>query len=72
MKLSKSANSLVIQVQSDVAREIFPTRVTQGLISNSQEQSKNLSLFSSSDLQNKFLVLCGQLHRVVGKHKVSK
>jgi hypothetical protein len=36
MKLRKSANSLVIQVQSDVAREIFPTRVTHGLISNTR------------------------------------
>jgi hypothetical protein len=34
MTLSKCANLLGLQVQSDVAREIFPTRVTWGLITN--------------------------------------
>jgi hypothetical protein len=36
MTLSKCANSLVLQVQSDIAREIFPRRVTRGLITNSR------------------------------------
>jgi hypothetical protein len=36
MTLRKCANSLGLQVQSDVAREIFPTRVTRGLILNSR------------------------------------
>jgi hypothetical protein len=36
------------------------------------EQSKKLFFLSSDNLQNKFLVLCSELHQVVVKHKVSK
>jgi hypothetical protein len=34
------------------------------------EQSENISSFLSGNLQNKLLVLCPQIHRVVVKHKV--
>jgi hypothetical protein len=48
MTLDKCANLLGLQVQGDVARRIFPTSVTQGLISNSRgtigKASSNLIL----------------------------
>jgi hypothetical protein len=64
------ATSLGLQVQSVVARVIFSQEKTRGLYRTLREQSKKLSSFSSSNLQNNFLVLCPQLHRVVVKHKV--
>jgi hypothetical protein len=36
-------HSLGRQAQSDAAREVFPTRVTQGFISNSQEKGGSFS-----------------------------
>jgi hypothetical protein len=66
------ATSLELQVQSVVARVIFPTRMTRGKYRTLGEQSKKLSSFSSGNLQNKLLVLHPQLHRVVLKHKVSE
>jgi hypothetical protein len=51
------------------SKRIFPTRVTQGLISNSRGTVEKHFQSLSSNLQNKFFVLCPQLHRVVVKHK---
>jgi hypothetical protein len=55
MTLSKCANSLGLQVQSVVAREFSPTRVTWGLISNSRGINAKLLQALSSNLQRKFL-----------------
>jgi hypothetical protein len=64
------ATLLGLQVQSVVARVKFPHEGTRGLYRALGEQSKNLSSFSSGNLQNNLLVLHLQLHRVVFKHKV--
>jgi hypothetical protein len=64
------ATSLGLQVRSVVARVNFPHEETWGLYQTLGEQSKKLSSFSSSNLQNNFLVLGPQLHRGVVKHKV--
>jgi hypothetical protein len=64
------ATSLGLEVQSVIARVNFPHEETWGLYRTLGEQSKKLSLFSSGNLQNNFLVLRLQLHRVVVKHKV--
>jgi hypothetical protein len=66
----QGSNSLGLQVQCVVARVNFPHEETRGLYRTLGEQSKKLSFFSSSNLQNNFLVLCPQLYRVVIKHKV--
>jgi hypothetical protein len=41
---------LELQAQSDAAKEVFPTRVTQGFISNSQRKIWFFILYSSSNL----------------------
>jgi hypothetical protein len=64
------ATFLGLQVQSVVARVKFPHEETRGLYRTLEEQSKNLSPFSSGNLQNMLLVLRPQLHRVVVNHKV--
>jgi hypothetical protein len=66
----QGANSLELQVQSVVARVKFPREETRGLYRTLTEQSKISLRSSSSNLQNNFLVLCPQLHRVVVKHKM--
>jgi hypothetical protein len=50
------ATSLGLQMQSVVARVIFPTRMTRGKYRTLGEQSKKLTSFSSGNLQNKLLV----------------
>jgi hypothetical protein len=64
------ATLLGLQVQNVVARVNFPHEETRGLYRSLGEQSKKLSSFSSSNLQNNFLVLYPQLHLVVVNHKV--
>jgi hypothetical protein len=72
IKLSKCANSLGLQVKSDVAREIFSTRVTQGLISNSREiVEKALSVLVKQSAKKSFLC-CVPNSTMVVKHKVLK
>jgi hypothetical protein len=66
-------NLLGLQVQSIVAKAYFlqkgDSRVYIELSRIGLEDE--FFLCSSSNLQNKFIALCSQLHRVVVKHKVS-
>jgi hypothetical protein len=71
MTLRKCASSVGLQVHSDVENEFSPTRVTQGLTSNSRGTVGKFLQALSSNLQNKFFLLCPQLHNVVVKHKAS-
>jgi hypothetical protein len=52
------ATLLGLQVQSFVARVNFSHEKTRDLYQTLGEQSKKLSSFSASNLQNNFLVLC--------------
>jgi hypothetical protein len=61
---------LGLQVQSVVVKLILSTRMTRSKYQTLGEQSKKLSSFLSGNLQNNFLVLRPQLHRVVVKHMV--
>jgi hypothetical protein len=72
-KSSVCTNLLGLQVQIVVAKAYFlqkgDLRVYIELSRVGLEDEFFLS--SSGNLQNKFLALCSQLHRVVVKHKVS-
>jgi hypothetical protein len=49
-KLNVSTNLLGLQAQSNTASMIFPTKVNQGFLSNSQRKGNSFLLSSSNNL----------------------